>query len=161
MSLLFDVSPEDAPRKRARKTIKIARNDPPREQNRAIYKGESAPAALGTLDEPTCLDQRCQGTAHDILIEDRVEIDGKPRQAWLIECCFCGTKQWVPVVKGHLKPQEKPFAFNDGRFAGMTVAKAFAEPRGEDYVRWAAKEHKRPAVREACQRHLDSLAASH
>ena len=147
MSLLFDIPQDDAPRKRARKTIKIAPNDAPGDENRPIYKAkppQPALKALGRLDHTHgCVDERCRGSAHDILHEDGGQ--------WLIQCCFCLTCQWVPVIKGHLEPKSTEFQFRDGRFAGLTIDEAVALPRGLDYVLWAAREHKRPAVKTACE----------
>ena len=106
---------------------------------------------IGKIDDKfTCVDDRCQATAHDIVDEARGE--------WLIECCFCGTGQRVRAFKGHLKAQDT-FVFRDGRCAGMTVAQAWRAPRGQEYVTWAAESHPREAVRLACKSHLDSIAA--
>ena len=99
---------------------------------------------LGRIDHThECVDERCSGSAHDILHEERGE--------WLIQCCFCLTCQWVPVIQGHLEPKATEFQFRDGRFAGMTIDEAVALPRGLDYVLWASREHKRPAVKTACE----------
>lgn len=159
MSTLFDTSPlepADKPKARARVPNARARvlvgppqaDDAP-EKSRS-YIGQTATAPLGRLDEGVvCIDQTCQASAMDIWEEDGWQ--------WYVECAFCGTGQWVRAIKGHLKPREQEFVFNDGRFAGKTVSQAFAMPRGQDYVEWAAKSHTRQAVRAACQRHLDSL----
>jgi hypothetical protein len=148
MSLLFDVSPEGPTKKRAR-----ARKEAPPSshltgsEKRLSFIGKTAPPALkalGRLDHiHECADTLCRGSAHDILYEDRGE--------WMIQCCFCNTCQWVPVIKGHLTPKPDEFQFHDGRFAGLTIDEAAAQPRGLDYVQWAAKEHKRPAVKTACE----------
>jgi hypothetical protein len=148
MSLLFDVSPEEPTKKRARAQKVV----PPSAvfqtpEKRHSIKGQTAPPALkalGRLDHThECADTLCRGSAHDIIHEDRGE--------WLIQCCFCLTCQWVPVIKGHLEPKPTEFQFRDGRFVGLTIDEAVALPRGLDYVIWAAKEHKRPAVKTACE----------
>lgn len=106
---------------------------------------------LGKIDgSHVCPDQQCQGEAHDIVDEDRGE--------WRIECAFCGTGQRVRAIKGHLKADDA-FTFRDGRCAGLTVAQAWREPRGQEYVAWAAENHPREAVRLACKKHLDGLQA--
>ena len=147
MSTLFDISPEEPTKKRAR-----AKGRTPPATHVVVEKtpsfiGQSPPRAikaLGRLDHThECADERCRGSAHDILHEDGGQ--------WLIQCCFCLTCQWVPVIEGHLEPKSTEFQFRDGRFAGMTIDEAVALPRGLDYVLWAAKEHKRPAVKTACE----------
>lgn len=106
---------------------------------------------IGKIDDKfTCVDDRCQATAHDIVDEARGE--------WRIECAFCGTGQKVRAIKGHLKAEES-FVFRDGRFSGLTIAQAWREPRGPEYVEWAAESHPREAVRLACKTHLDGLQA--
>lgn len=106
---------------------------------------------IGKIDDRfECPDDRCGSLAHDIVDEDRGE--------WRIECAFCGTGQRVRAVRGHLKAEDT-FVFRDGRCAGMTVAQAWREPRGQEYVTWAAESHPREAVRLACKKHLDGLQA--
>ena len=106
---------------------------------------------IGKIDDRfACADERCNCTAHDIVDEDRGE--------WSILCIACGTGQRVRAIKGHLKAEDS-FVFRDGRCAGMTVAQAWREPRGQEYVTWAAESHPREAVRLACKRHLDGLQA--
>jgi len=153
MTLLFDIQPEEPTRKRAR-----AKGGHPPKANEDIkkapsYIGQTPPKAikaLGRIDHiHECADERCQGTAHDIVYEDAGN--------WLIQCCYCNTAQWVPLIAGHLKPQAEEFVFRDGRFAGRTISEALEEPRGRDYVTWASENHPRPAVREACKKHIDGL----
>lgn len=158
MSTLFDTSPLEpvdkpkvrarVPNPRARVLVGPPQADDAPEKSRSFI-GQVTPP-LGRLDEGVvCIDQTCQASAMDIWEEDGWQ--------WYVECAFCGTGQWVRAIKGHLKPREQEFVFNDGRFAGKTVSQAFGMPRGQDYVEWAAKSHTRQAVRAACQRHLDSL----
>jgi hypothetical protein len=80
-----------------------------------------------------------------------IDETNRKKPAWLIQCCFCNTSQWVAVIKGHLETKPTEFQFHDGRFAGLTIDEAAAHPRGMDYVQWAAKEHKRLAVKTACE----------
>lgn len=144
MSLLFDVSDTEP----VRKPRRAQKSEPPVEVKKApIYIGKTE--YLGRLDDHyQCLDQTCQAWAHDIV----EEFDGH----WLIECCFCGTGQAVPIIRGYLVPKEQEFVFRDGRFEGKTIEDALGDPRGADYVGWAAASHPRKAVREACQKFLDS-----
>ena len=148
MSTLFDIQPEE-PTKKARARANGGTPPAPKQepQKTPSFIGELPPRAikaLGKLDHTReCADSLCRGSAHDIIHEEGGE--------WLIQCCFCNTAQWVPVIHGHLEPQEAEFVFRDGRFAGLTIDEAVALPRGLDYVIWAAKEHKRPAVKTACE----------
>lgn len=104
---------------------------------------------IGTIDHTyRCADEKCGAECHDILDEEGFE--------WRIECCFCGAGQRVRAIRGHLKPKGDGFVFIDGRFEGKTVDEAAAEPRGLDYVKWAAEHHKRQAVRNACKTFLDN-----
>lgn len=79
---------------------------------------------------------------------------------WLISCFYCGLQQYIPSIEGYLKPKENGFVFVDGRFAGSTIEEAYVEPRGAEYVAWAAREHKRKSVREACAKFLLTRAAA-
>lgn len=153
MTLLFDVSP-DEPVRSARARKKVA--PPPAEkqevEKRPYYIGQTAIKALGRLDGiHACADAACGGTAHDILHESNGD--------WLIQCFACNTCQWVPVIKGHLAPKPEAFVFRDGRFSGLSIDEAVEQPHGREYVAWAAKEHKRDAVKKACQTWLDSDTA--
>jgi hypothetical protein len=157
MSLLFDIQPEEPTRQaraRAKGGTPLAPKQEP--QKTPSFIGQTAPRAikaLGTLDEGhECADSTCRGTAHDIVHEEYGE--------WLIQCAFCNTAQWVPVVKGHLEPKEDEFVFRDGRFSGLSIDEAVASPRGVEYVIWAAKEHKRPAVKAACETWLAKSRSS-
>jgi hypothetical protein len=150
MSLLFDTSPDEPQRRRGRKAAPPVAEEPV-PQKPLIYIGEAVPA-LGRLDGAVaCLDQNCLAECHDILDEDRGQ--------WRLECCFCGTGQWVPVVKGHLPPPAEgaDFLLRGGRFDGQTIGEAARSSRGQDYIAWAAKEHPRPAVKKACETYLASI----
>lgn len=156
MSMLFDVSPDEPAKRRSARARKKAA--PPPVENDEVKKtpfilGQSAIRPLGRLDHTyECADERCRGSAHDILHEGRGE--------WMIQCCFCHTCQWVPVIQGHLAPRAEAFEFRDGRFAGLTIDEVVEQPHGREYVEWAAKEHKRDAVKRACQNWLDSSQAA-
>lgn len=90
--------------------------------------------------------ERCHAEAFDIAEEAGRE--------WLVECAFCGQREWRRAIADYLKPKEQGFVFRDGRFAGKAIEEAAGLPRGRDYIEWAAKEHSRPSVREACQKFL-------
>ena len=150
MSLLFDISPQEPRKRRARKGVPPPA-EKPAPQKPLTYLGESVPP-LGRLDEEVaCLDQNCQAQCHDILDEDRGQ--------WRLECCFCGTVQWSPVIKGHLPPPAEgaDFLLRGGRFDGQTLGDVARSSRGMDYITWASKEHPRPAVKKACETYLASL----
>jgi len=147
MSLLFDTTPEEPTKKKTKK---------PKATQPAVAIAKPATratpaavaAALGRLDDGvSCADECCQSQCHDITEEDRGQ--------WRLECCFCGTGQWVAVIKGHLKEKPVEFTFRDGRFAGQTIAEAATHQRGMDYLTWAAAEHPRQAVRESVKTWLD------
>jgi hypothetical protein len=162
MKMLFDIAetspPEDQKKRRGKSTGALFEMGKPSPEKAPSYIGDFVTTYLGRFDEVECVDPSCRGTAHDIVEEGMAELppSNKPRPAWLIECCYCGTGQWVPVVEGYLKPAKEEFRLRDGRFAGMTLDEASKQPRGLDYIRWAAEEHKRPAVREASKTWLAS-----
>jgi hypothetical protein len=147
VSTLFDISQQEPARDKKTRSRRPATSDGGKANIAPIYRAETpakAIRALGKLDHThECADALCRGSAHDIIHEDRGE--------WLIQCCFCLTCQWVPVIEGHLEPKSTEFQFRDGRFAGLTIDEAVALPRGLEYVLWAAREHKRPAVKTACE----------
>lgn len=138
MTLLFDTSPQEEPKKkRGKKPRVIVEPEPPAP---ALPRRPPVATILGRDDETVCLDQTCQAACNDITDDDR---------GWLrLECCFCGTGQWV---KGRLpeKPAGNVFRLRGGRFDGMTLDEVFEAPRGRDYLEWAEKEHPRDIVRNA------------
>ena len=155
MSLLFDVSPEEPTRKRGstKRSVALAataQKEP--EKAPSIVENPVAKAfmPIGTIDDAYECAGGCGAWAHDILHEEGRE--------WYIACAFCGTAQWVAGIKGHLKPRPVDFVMRDGRFAGMTLSEIEQQPRGVDYLKWAAAEHPRPSVREVAKKHLDSKA---
>ena len=148
MSLLFDTSPDEPQKKKPR-----ARKAEPEKapEKTPIYIGNWAPPPLGTLDAGVpCIDSTCLAECHDVTDEDRGH--------WRLECCFCGTGQWIKAIPGHLpEPAEGgDFVFRGGRCDGLTIAEAARTARGIDYIKWAAKEHPRPAVKTACEKWLAS-----
>jgi hypothetical protein len=156
MNQLFDTSPiedDDGKKKRPskRKAGEPAAPEPaPIDDALAAILARPA-VILGRLDgHVEC--HRCSAACRDIVEEAGDE--------WLIECAFCGLKEWSPAIEGHLKPKDGGFVFRDGRFAGKTIEEAAADPRGADYIAWAASEHKRPSVREACQKFLLTASAA-
>lgn len=154
--MLFDTSPtedpDSAPKKKGRKKTKPADAAPEAAQPIGDYLAAvlaKVPVTLGRLDGIVeC--HRCAGAVMDIVEEDGRE--------WLIDCGYCGLKQWIPSIPGHLTPRGEGFVFADGRFSGKTVEEAYLLPNGRDYVEWAAKEHKRPSVRAACEKFLLTTA---
>jgi len=150
--MLFDASPIDDPdsstkkkgRKNPAQATVVHTEPPPVDDTLAAILNRPA-VILGRLDNHVAC-HRCLAACHDI-----VDDDGKE---WLIECAFCGLKEWLPAIEGYLKPKETGFVFRDGRFAGRTIEEAATDPRGMDYIAWAAKEHKRQIVREACEKFL-------
>lgn len=100
---------------------------------------------IGMFDgEISCVDSRCGSMCLDILEETR---GGK----WKVECAVCGTGFETRAVPGHVEHKEEEFRFWDGRFSGLTIGETAKEPRGLDYIKWAAADHKRQAVKDACK----------
>lgn len=151
MSLLFDVSPDEPTRKKggqrgAAHPIQTVETE--KQPSFLVELPQKAILPIGMIDHTyDCADGRCNTQCHDILFEDRGE--------WYLSCVFCGTGQWVKAIKGHLKPREGVFVLRDGRFAGLTLAEVERQPRGMDYLKWAAESHPRDAVKEECKKHLD------
>jgi hypothetical protein len=160
VSLLFDTFEQESNQRNKSGRQKTPSRQKPASQNQEpkkvfIHAAIVAPAPLGRLDgSVACLDRTCQAQCHDITDEDRGQ--------WRLECCFCGTGQWVPVVPGHLPPPAEgaDFVLRGGRFDGQTLGEVARSSRGMDYIAWAAKEHPRPAVAKSCENYLASLAAN-
>jgi hypothetical protein len=146
MSLLFDMPPDESVRKkRPLARVPVAPEEPIEGQSkREFWEPPPAIKALGRIDDCyECADSTCGAFAHDILHEDG--------RSWLIQCCFCNTAQWVPVIQGHLSPRDKEFRFRDGRFAGLTIDEVVALPGGLECIVFASRGDKRPAVKAACE----------
>lgn len=158
MNLLFDKSPrEESPRKRGRKKASAALEEEPSISLPTTYHFRPT---IGRVDDGVaCVDSRCQAECHDIT-DTRRE---KKVIHWLLECCFCGTGQWIPAIDGRLdEPTKAPAAqtgewrFPEGqRGAGCTVAAYFQE--SPDYVRWAATNEGNEEIRKACLTWLASF----
>jgi hypothetical protein len=156
MTLLFDISPDEPTRKRGGpKRTGAPQAVPEKEpEEKPFFIGELPARAIlpiGMIDHTyDCADAACGTQLHDILHEDSGD--------WYLSCVFCGTGQWVKAIKGHLKPRGQEFVLRDGRFAGLTLPEVERQPRGLDYLTWAAESHPRPTVKDACQRHLDKTS---
>lgn len=158
MSMLFDTSPQDdAPKRKSRR--KPAADQPatvsPEPELRLPEAFGDRPI-LGRVDgDVACLDSACRAECHDITDEHR----GR----WRLECCFCGTGQWIPAIDGRLDEPPKAasidFVFPAGqRGAGCTVAEYHKV--SPEYVAWAAKNEPNEIIREACETYLASLPAT-
>lgn len=157
MTQLFDTSPEEPSKKRAKGNRagaprRVAEQEPKKEPYCLGQLQPRAIRAIGKIDDTYhCIDHRCGATCHDILIEDNGE--------WLLQCCFCNCTQWLPAIPGHISPRDEQFVLRDGRFAGKTLDEVSVEPLGMEYIAWAASEHKRDAVKAACKSWLDQRNA--
>lgn len=148
MSLLFDVS-ESGGKKSARARAKEAPPPTPEQKPKktAYLYRESGESAGSTDDTHIC--DRCGSSPHDIIRHEDSES--------LIGCVYCSLMTWVPRIRQpHAGPEQ--FRFRDGLFAGKTPAEAALEPRGQEYLTWAASSHPRPSVRQAVKTYLDSMA---
>ena len=155
MSTLFELPPDEP---KPRRLVRAKAAPPAEKEQYAFAPGgavDAPPKALGRLDHTyECADSRCRGSAHDIVRQGVADIDetNRKKPAWLIQCCFCNTSQWVAVIEGHLEQKPAAFTFADGRFAGLTIDEASERPQGLDCIRlWAEKGHKRPEVKTACE----------
>lgn len=97
---------------------------------------------------------RCQGTAWELLIECGRED--------IVSCVFCGVRWKVKAASIRLadfSPEDTAeFRFQYGRFKGMTLAEAEAEPNGRRYL-----EHLRDTnekLRDRITKHFDHAASS-
>jgi hypothetical protein len=114
-----------------------------------LYR-ETLPPILGTIDHTyRCTRPSCGAECNDILEEVGKE--------WLIMCAFCGLVTKVPSIRGFLQPKPAEFRFHDGLFEGMTPAEAAVEPRGAEYLSWAAANDPRAPVRQAVKTYLDAF----
>lgn len=146
MSLLFDIAPDEPEKKSRRK--KSA--EPQKEAAvfspavPALVKGHREFLGRADFDDIECLDESCRGTAHDI--------DDEDGSMWFLRCAWCGTGQWVKSRRTTAgKAEEQVFRMTDGRFAGLTLDDIASQSVGMDYISWAAKEHPRQAVKNACE----------
>lgn len=162
MMLLFDTSPEDDGKRRRKNARRPTQAPQPADHEPSV----SIPAfvaprkTLGRVDDGVpCGDDACGASCHDIVDADR--------GWWNLECCFCGTCQWIQAIDGRLDaPKEPPkaeepavFTFPEGqRFGGKTIDEVFAVK--PEHVRWAAGFEQDDAVRKACKTWLDSRKAA-
>lgn len=103
---------------------------------------------------------RCGATAWEC-IGEFVPFKGRPQD--VLECAFCGNP--LRVDAPYRRPDPAPvaadrgeFRFQYGRFVGMTLAEADAEPNGRRYLEHLrdTNEKLRPRITE----YLTSIAAS-
>lgn len=162
MSLLFDTSPSEDGKQRR----KPRRRQGPEPIQSEVEPSVSIPAfvapkrTLGAVDEGVaCADESCGAACHDIVEADR--------GWWNLECCFCGTGQWIKAIDNRLDAKKETpkrdasevFVFPEGqRFGGKTINEVFAVK--PEHVRWAAQFEQDSAVRKACQTWLDAREAA-
>jgi hypothetical protein len=80
----------------------------------------------------------------------------------VIECAFCGLRSRVPHVempRCEAKPQAaaNEFRFQSGRFSGMTLAEADAQPNGRRYLEVVSKSDS--SLRETIGEYLEKNSA--
>jgi hypothetical protein len=162
MSTLFDLGADESRKKKKRArpapaSVAVEAEAGLRPPGAA---GDVAPI-IGRLDDIACADESCGGEAHDVIERGWAEIDesGKKKKAWKIECCFCGTGQWVAAREERPAEEEKKpsgeFVFAAGRYPGMTVSEAASQPGAIEYLKWVSEHHKEQAVRESVRTWLD------
>lgn len=102
------------------------------------------------VDITTC--SRCHAGLHDIADEST---DRRGCRTWLLQCAFCGGLDRVDAPATSERPSEptpaqaEAFRFKHGRFAGLTLAEADAQPNGRKYLEWMLKNNKALAPRVA------------
>ena len=146
MSLLFDISPEEVPDQKKKKTTR----KPP------AAESESVPVAPAREVRPMEIIGRSEGDYACDCGSTYFDILDDYRGQWLIECCFCGFKMDVLAVRP-LKPSTPDFIFFDGRYSGMTLAQVSETEQGMAYIKWCAGKHKSGSVKEACKDWLASV----
>ena len=154
MSVLFDKSPrEDSPKRRGRQKAAPAAEEEPTVSLPSTCHHRPI---MGRVDEGVaCVDSFCRAECHDIT--------DLHRGSWRLECCFCGTGQWIPAIDGRLEQPTTPasggeFVFPEGqRGAGCTVAEYYKT--SPDYVRWAAANERQDETKKACEIWLASMSA--
>lgn len=155
MALLFSdfhADPSDAVKKPKKRKDAVQKRQPEDDVPEFEAPARREYRIIGRIEDVhRCADESCGSGIHDIIDEGG--------GFWAIECMFCGTVQRVKAIRGHIKPKQDVFTFQAGDYAGMTIEDVYADPRGRDYVEWAAEEHKVQAVRDACRKHLDAVSA--
>lgn len=157
MSFLFDVSPSEPQAKKQRKRPAPMAVEPEKPSFSPTPKNSGIPRVLGKIDHTyQCIDQSCQATCSDIWSESG--------GYWYIECCFCGTGQYVPALIDDVEAEEQEDVFRfpaGGReeFVGMTLDEVSAAG-GDYYIEWAAGRCKDMAVRDAAKTWLASRPAN-
>lgn len=102
------------------------------------------------LDKVSC--SRCGAAAHDLADE---ATDRRGNRTWLLQCVFCGGLDRIDAPATTPEPVDLPpaepevFRFKHGRFTGMTLAEADAQPNGRRYLEWMLKNNKTLASRVA------------
>lgn len=155
MNYLFDVSPLEVPDERRKKQSRKQKKSsaPEAEGHSVMHARRRNESIIGRSEgHYTCADETCGSTQFDILDDWRGE--------WFIECMLCGTGQYAVAVPGVIETPDNAadFVFSDGRYEGLSIAEVSADDHGPVYLAWAAKSHKREAVRVACQKWIDSSA---
>lgn len=106
---------------------------------------------------------RCHATHWETIDTRTVRERGRNVPYDLVECCFCGVMVLaepaaVPVAV--VKPQSDrlEFRFQFGRFKGMTLAEADAEPNGRRYLEVMRDTNEK--LRERITEYLNTAAPS-
>lgn len=102
------------------------------------------------IDAATC--SRCRSGVHDLMDEST---DRRGNRTWLLQCALCGGLDRIDAPATSERPPEpeasaaEAFRFQHGRFAGLTLAEADAQPNGRRYLEWMLKNNKALAPRVA------------
>jgi len=149
MTLLFDTSPTEETRKGRKKRGAAPLAAAARPAAEAAPQIFSVPTRImGQVDGAVaCVYEHCGARCHDIIANEK----GR----WFLECCFCGTGQWIMAMDDRLdEPEEAApvdsdvFAWpQDGsRFSGKSLDEIQPE-----IIAWAAKHEPNEGIREACE----------
>lgn len=155
MNYLFDISPTEVPDQKRKPAKKRAEKPAETAVLVVAQPRKRGSEIIGrSVDHYTCADESCQSAQFDILDDWKGE--------WFVECMICGVGQYVASVPGVLKTPDEAgeFVFADGIYEGRKMSDVAGESQGCVYIKWAAKSHKREAVRIACKKWIDSLGGA-
>lgn len=147
MSLLFDISPTEDGKSKARKNrpATVASSLPPR-----VDYGESD-RYLMSLDQVPC---NVCGLPADLIQVLLI----KGSQKWRVQCGWWCMHTWlIDPIPGLLdpKPDKKSFVLRAGRYAGKTFDEAW-DSGGEWYLRDLSQMSESESLTRACREFLES-----
>jgi hypothetical protein len=110
---------------------------------------------MSTILHSIAVCSRCGCDAHDMLDDFT---DKRGHRTWLLWCIYCGNRDRIDAPatpEAAPEPVPRPaeaaeeFRLKYGRFQGMTLAEADAQPNGRKYLEWMLANNKALAPRVA------------